>query len=622
MKKLMAVLIVIAMLCGAALPALAEGSVKDETVYILSEADGSARRIIVSDWLSNPGGDAELADVSSLNGIENVKGEQPFDGSVWQADGQDIYYQGEGTAPLPVEMKITYALDGEEIAPAALAGKDGRVTIRFDYSVAQTADVQVKDQSETISVPYAVITGVLLENDVFTNVEAVNARVINDGDHTFVVGIALPGVQESLKLDGETVQLPEYVQIEADAKAFALPVTVTAATSEVFAKLDADDLNGVDDLKRSMNELTDGMAQLIDGGAQLSSGLAELADGTNQLADGVGALSDGLSELVGNSETLIDGSTQVFNTLLATANQQLAASEAGVPELTIENYAETLSALIESMSEEGIARQARAKVEQAVRAQEDQVREAVMQAVREEVQAQVEAAVRENVLEQVLNEAGLTPESYAAAKEGGQLTDEQAAQIEGAVAQQMDSDDMKAIVDQQVQMQMASDDVLAIADQNTEAQVQLLIEQNMESDDVRAQIEAGLAQYQSTCASLTALKEQLDAYNAFHSGLIAYTSGASAAADGAAQLKSGIPALQEGVAQLQDGAQALCDGLAAFSEEGVERLDALVNDDLDALLERVRGLIQAAQGAQNYSGIADGADGAVRFIWRTDAIEP
>ena len=35
---------------------------------------------------------------------------------------------------LPVDVKVTYKLDGEEIEPSELAGKSGKVTIRFDYS--------------------------------------------------------------------------------------------------------------------------------------------------------------------------------------------------------------------------------------------------------------------------------------------------------------------------------------------------------------------------------------------------------------------------------------------------------------------------------------------------------
>lgn len=153
MKKLMAILISLALLCAAALPALAEGPVKDETVYVLSTPDGAARKIIVSDWLSNPDKAAQLSDATLLTDVENIKGDQTLEGGVWQADGQDVYYQGECSEPLPIDVTITYTLDGEEISPEALAGRDGRVRIRFDYTVTKTATVEIGGQNETISTP-------------------------------------------------------------------------------------------------------------------------------------------------------------------------------------------------------------------------------------------------------------------------------------------------------------------------------------------------------------------------------------------------------------------------------------------------------------------------------------
>lgn len=614
MKKLMAVLLSMMMLCACMVPALAESAVKDETVYILASPDGTARKVIVSDYLSNPDALDTLTDASSLDALQNVKGDEAFDGSAWDAMGQDIYYQGTSEAPLPVTLHITYTLNGEAIAPADLAGKSGHVVIRFGYTVDDTASVLIDGVETQVTVPYVVLTGALLENDVFTHVEATNARIVNDGDRTLVLGTALPGLQESLDLDPETFELPDYIQLEADVTAFALPVTLSIATSEPFALLDGDKLSDTSALDDALAQLTSGMTQLLDGSRQLWDGTADLASATDLLASGVGELSDGLSTLESNNETLIAGSTQVFNTLLATADQQLAAAGADIPALTIDTYADTLSTLIASMSEEGITCQARAQVEDAVRAQEGQVRAAVTQAVQEQVQPQVEAAVQDNVLAQVLSALGMTAEDYTAARENGLLPAEQEAQVTQAVQQQMASADMQALIQQQTAEQMASADVLALIDQQTEAQILQLIEQQMASDTVQKQITQSLQQYQATCASLTALKEQLDSYNTFHTGLITYTQGVSSASAGAAQLNGSMPDLKDGVAALEDGAQQLHDGIS--------KLTQMVGDDLDALLTRARALIQVAGESQNYSGIADGTDGQLRFIWRTDAIEP
>lgn len=639
MKKLMAILLSLTLACAAVLPALAEGK-KDETVYVLANPDGSARRVIVSDYLSNPDGADTIADVSNLEKIQNVKGDEAFADGVWQAKSNEIYYQGDSSEALPVELKISATLDGTEIAPADLAGRSGHVTLRFDYAVSAS---YTKD-AETVAMPFAVITGALLDNEVFANVSVKNGQAVNDGDRTVAVGLCVPGLTTGLKLESDKVELPEYLEISADVKNFSLPVTVTLATNEAFAALDAGKLQDADALKEAADKLTDAMTQLLDGSNQLYNGLNDLKDGTtnlnngiNQLADGTDSLaagadtlSTGLTTLTANNETLVGGARQVFETLLAQANAALI--QAGVDAtLTVENYADVLGKLVEAVSEEGVTAQARAQVEAAVRAQADAVRSEVTKAVRPQVEAQVTEAVKENVMAQILATQNLTMEKYEAAQKAGLVTDAQRQQLEGALNQQMRTAQVQQVIAQQTEAQMTSDTVADLIEQNTEEQIGLLVDQNMQSETVQAQIAAVCEQG----APLVTLKAQLDSYNTFYTGLIAYTNGASDAASGAAQLKAGadtlqsgaaqlkdaMPALTDGVNKLVDGAKALADGLITFDADGVSKLTSAINEDLDPLLARAQLLIEAAQSYNNYSGLAEGMDGAVRFIYRTDAIE-
>lgn len=195
MKRLIAWLAALARMCSMA---LAEGSVKNETVCIIATQDGSARRSIVSDHLTNPESADELEDKSNLSEIENIKGEEEFDGEKWQAVGRDIYYRGESEEKLPVEMKITYTLDGEELLPEEAAGKSGHMRIRFEYAAVKTEQVTIDSQTQKTNVPYLVITAALLENEVPANVQAVNAHLIDDGERKIVLGVALPGLSRTV----------------------------------------------------------------------------------------------------------------------------------------------------------------------------------------------------------------------------------------------------------------------------------------------------------------------------------------------------------------------------------------------------------------------------------------
>ena len=612
MKRLCAVLLSLALCCALACPALGETD-KDETVYILADAQGAARKIIVSDWLKNPQGADTLPDVSTLENIENVKGLETFENGLWNAAGKDIYYQGESQAQLPLEMRVSYALDGQEIAPEALAGKSGRVTIRFDFTVSQ--------KQAGVSVPFAVVTAALLENDVFTDVQVTNGQLVNDGERTLVVGAALPGLQSSLGLTEDQLALPEYVEISAQAEGFALPVTAALASCEPFALLPVERLDSVEDLKQAAKKLDDGMARLIDGGTQLYDGLATLETKSGELAQGVSQLNDGLAQLTAQNDTLNSACDQVFAALLAAANEQLAAASPDAPALTQENYAAVLDQLIAALSPEGVAAAARQQVEQAVRQQEDTIRQAVEAAVREQAAAQVRQAVEEGVREKALAALDTTPEAYAAALKAGKIPQEQQQQLAAALEQQMASDAVQALIQQQTDAQMQSQEAVQAVAQNVEAQVQALVEQQMQSDAVQAQVQAAEAQYQSALESLTALRAQLESFQAFHDGLAAYTQGAASAAAGAAQINEAMPALTQGVSQLRSGAMQLKTGLTVLNASGIQRITGLAGDDLEDLMARVRAIVAAAQDYQSFSGVAPSAQGAVRFIWRTDAIE-
>lgn len=354
---------------------------KDETVYIIACADGSADKIIVSDHLKNTGGSTVLSDITTLSDIENVKGYEDFshdgDNIVWTADGKDIYYQGISTAKSPVEMKVTYILDGKEISPAELAGKSGKIKIRVDYTNNLTVSAEINGAAENVCVPFAVVTGTVLDNDKFRNIEVSSGKVLDDGDRTIIAALAFPSLQESLDIDNEKLDIPDHLEITADVTDFEFSGFYAAAENSIFADISLDGENTIDDLKNAASEIDSAMVQLMDGSSQLYNGLTELNGKTGELINGISALSDGaaqlssgaaaldegtvglcdgitqlsagsnqlsegLAELDKNSEALNQGAAQIFASLLEQADSQLAAQGLELPKLTIENYATVL----------------------------------------------------------------------------------------------------------------------------------------------------------------------------------------------------------------------------------------------------------------------------------------
>lgn len=341
------------------LPADATRVDKAETVYVTASADGTVREVSVETVLKSQGGTA-IEDVSNLAGIRNTEGEETFtqvgDALTWQDLGQDIHYKGDSSAQLPVTVHISYQLDGKAIAPEQLAGRAGRVTIRFDYRNTATHLAVVDGAQTEVPVPFAVVSTLALPGDKFSNIQVTNGKLVDLGDQTLVLGTAFPGLRGSLRLEEyeptEGIDLPEYLEITADTVDFALDFTATVVTTGMFAELDPADLDDVDALVEDMDELADASRKLADGAGELLEGadslhgyLAQYAAGASALDDGAAALAQGLAELDRQKGQLAQGAAALqagleqVNAMLAAL--PLASLPAATPETPAMQTGET-----------------------------------------------------------------------------------------------------------------------------------------------------------------------------------------------------------------------------------------------------------------------------------------
>lgn len=575
---------------------------KDETVYVLANADGSVKKIIVSDWIKNNGGKT-VSDKTELSDIKNVKGDESYvmdtdNMREWNADGKDIYYQGTISKALPVDLKVSYELDGKPVSAESLAGKSGKVTIRFDYTNNQYKNVSIDGKNTKIYVPFVMLTGLLLDNDIFTNVEISNGKIINDGDRIIAVGFALPGMQENLNLSRDKVDIPDFVEITADVNNFALSNTLTVAANSIISDLDVSKLDSADDLQASLTELSSAMSKLLDGSSELYGGLSELllksnelisgvdklANGASALSDGAAALSAGLSELVSNNDTLNAGAKQVFNTLLSAVSQKLKDNGITVDTLTVENYKTVIGGLLENPTD-------------------SQKAELIN--------------IADAALNAKLSAIGVPQKYYGAVKvllatklSSGETQESAMAEI-AAMLQNISDPQNKAAIGE--------------------------AEAYAKSEDGKQIINACCLKLANQTLEPT-VKEavaQLDSYNEFYKGVLAYTAGTKQAYDGSTELKNGAKELSDGanalksgssqlvggVQQLTDGSKRLADGLKEFNEKGISKLTSLAGDDLGSLVTRIKATVEVSRDYKSFAGIADGTDGDVKFIYRTDEIK-
>ena len=631
---------------------------KDETVYVIAGSDGSPEKIIVSEWLKNTEKASKLEDSSELKNIKNVKDNAKYvidkdNMKVWTAEGKDVYYQGEIDKKLPVDISVSYTLDGKNVSAKELAGKSGRVTIKYSYKNNEARTVNVDGQSLTMYVPFSVVTGLVLDDKAFSNVEVTNGRVINDGKRNIVMGFALPGMKENLGDAANSLNLPETFEVTADVKNFSVETSISVVSSELFANVSSDKLSSLDGIKsqldefaNSANKLADGSSQLYDGlgtllekageiktgtlklyrgAVSLNDGAKQFVAGTDELYKGTGELNEGLQALSSKSEQLNNGAAQIFDSLIAQANTELSARGLGAVSMTKDNYSSVLTSIIKNMDEGNVRAIATQKARQTVEAQVHQ-NEAQIAAV-------VTEKIKEQVLQNVLNASGIsmTVEAYKNALASGTIPASVAQQIDNAVAAQMSSEQVQSTIQAKVN-----------------AEINNQIEQAMNSPAVVQGIEEAVAKAKTGASSLAALKGQLDKYNQFYQGLRQYTEGVDKAAKGSKKINYGVGQLAEkskelqagaetleagikalmaggdklvgGVSQLNDGAKTLSEGMNRFNKEGVQKIVELFNGKFGELSARLRAMSDMAKSYDNFAGKTEGTKSNVKFVYKTSSI--
>ena len=242
---------------------------RNQTVYVFDDASGVQDHATVNTKVTDNNGDT-----SSTN--ENVD------------------------KAAPVTINVTYYLNGKEISPEDLAGKSGEVKIRFDYVNNEKETITVNGSTKTAYVPFTVATGLMLDSSKFTNIEVTNGKLSSVGENVVALGVAFPGLQDSLnlKFDSEEVNfdLPSYFEISADVTDFSLDMTLSVVSSNLLTDMDLDNLS-IEDLQSKLTELQSAADQLADGTVQLQEGTQQLEDNIPDLVSGVAALNDGAAAL-------------------------------------------------------------------------------------------------------------------------------------------------------------------------------------------------------------------------------------------------------------------------------------------------------------------------------------
>ncbi len=666
---------------------------KTESVHVKAKPDGTPEEITVDVTLKNPGGSDAILDKTSLTDIKNTEGDEEYtqqsDGTLlWENKGANISYKGTATDELPVKVHLTYYLDGKEIAPEKLAGQSGKLKIRFDYENTTSQTIHVDGKNVQVKVPFMMLSALFLDEDTATNISVENGKVVDLDGQQVVIGYAMPGLADSLKLaDFEPtgdVDIPEYVEVTADVTDFSMDFTATVASTGIFSELDTDKLSDVDDLTDAMDELNDASGKLVDGMSGLFDGVSAFDDSMGEYLMGVKAIDSGvdtfkkaLGQMDANKNALQGGAKMLADSLTALSDQ-LQQIPSSADEVSVDDE-QMKAALSAATALSGDAKKLLATIE-AMKTSMAQAKTFVSDArtYRDQVKAKADTVTGEiksakEALEKVSAKGELDKDKISvdtdkvskavesAVKEkvkkvaGDKLTDEETNVIaeaavnavnEDKVSVKVSDDAVKATVEGtdavKEQLDKALDDLnsmptLDIPDLSldTSAVDAILSDMQTQLNTLKTYADAvtgGADVMQTLQDTLNGLKGSARALaegsTQLSAGVTALTDGISQLYSGSTELKKGTgalvsagPSISKGLSALCDGAKALKDGMKTFDEEGIQELSDLAGDDLVDVIDRVKALKDADVAYDNYSGLAKGSTGEVRFVIETDAIE-
>ena len=665
---------------------------KSESVYVQTKADGTPKEITVDTTLKNPGDDKEIVDTTNLSDIKNKEGDEEFtmdaDGTLhFENHGEDIKYEGSSNATdsLPVEVKVSYYLDGKAIEGKDLAGKSGKVKIRFDYENKTEETLSVGDREVTVKVPFAMISAMFLDEDKFKNVDVKNGKLVDMDGQSIVVGYAFPGLSDSLELSSfeptEDIDIPSYVEVTADVEDFELDFTATVATTGLFSDLDTEDLDDADDLTEAMDDLSDASKELVDGTSDLFDGVSEFNKSMKQyvsyvkkIDSAVGSFEKALKTMDDNTGDLTDGAKAIARTLKSLDSAIQSIDVSGDTDGKDEEYKKALAAATAIAADAQKLNSALtslrtdlSKIESFVKDAKD-YKDAVNEKVKKAENAikdtkdaidAIEASLdKDKVKVSASVESGADDKVAKAVKEAlpEELSDEQKEKIVSAAKKAVNGLDAEASLD-------VEDGAVSLSGKDSakdKAADALSALEDMPSLTIPDDLNISTKDIDSTLADMSTQMEILKKYassvtgygtkyksiedmlkdlkknskalsegaSGISTGVDALSAGIEKLYKGSKQMKTGTSSLAKagntitkGMSSLTSGVKALRDGMKTFDEEGIQELTDLAGDDLTNVIDRIKALKDADVSYDNFAGIKEGQTGEVRFIFETESIE-
>jgi len=507
---------------------------KDEAIYGKLGANGALQDMYVVNTFhdTKPGSITDYGDYTDVRNLSNLSDiKLTDDGKVrFQAEkgDNDFYYQGGvDNQPLPWDIDITYKLDGKEVDPDDLAGKNGSLELQIKTSGNDDADPAFFEN-------YMMQISLTLDPVNFDKIQAPDANKAKSGKDTVLTFTVMPEKEETFIVSADVTDL-EMDPIDISATPASMPI-------------DDPDLG---DVKGDMKSLADAIKEINGGVDDLSSGISDLNDGAADLSNGSNSYLNGINQLDQSSGELVGGSSEINDAL-----QQVAGAVQGAPDeapdvTDLEQLPEGIRALASGLDESANGLdELRDNYDTAYNNLADAIDEIPDDDITED---QINELLESDVDQEVVNQL---VDSYGSAQKV-KGTYESVKEAFVAVTGTLDevSNPLREMAENANSTATEIENGLA----------------DMDGLDELGELQSGLSELASQ-------------YQSFHEGLVGYTDGVSDLASNYQDIDKGIGGLADGTASLADGAGDLQDGTEELEEE-TSNLPGEMQSEVDKMLD-------------------------------------
>lgn len=525
----------------------------------------------------------------------------------------------ESKEEMPIETEIKYYLNDEEISIDDIKGKSGKVRIEINYTNKEERTVEIDGKQETMYTPYIVACGMIFDNEKFQNTTISSGKTIDNGSNTVAIGIAMPGMQKSLNLDKEDIEIPEKITIETEATDFELGNIYIYVESNVFDTDSLDFLDEFESIYGSIQDLKDASTQLVDGTKTLQEGTGTYAEKLGEFNHGLSQYTSGVSSVNSNYTKINDGISTI-NTNTKKIAQGSSSLASGITELKT-----NLSTLITAMGQ--------------IKQGTDGIYSGVGQMINS-----VDSSITK--LSASTSESSDTVKTLTSLGTATETTiyklNATKTALEKTVSTMEESEEKTALLSEIASLEKQITELKTSVATERAAYNKVIKEETTEVVTRLNQLKTALGQLQGVSLQVkngvdtivnsspelqNGLNELESGSNTLSQGANALSSGTGALSSGANELKAGIETLnsstgslvdagnqlQDGADTLSTGANTLADGMKEFDNSGINTIYNLVNGDIKSAQSRIEKLMDLSKKDENSS--------SYKYILKVDSLK-